>query len=66
MPFSVIAKDGNSHLRFGTDSAMSRLNPKLEAPNPKQIRISRFQIQDHFEHYAFDHFVLSGILHLDF
>jgi len=54
LPLPVIA-------RHDSAEAISGLNSKLQALNPKQVLISKFQIQNPFEHCAISHLILLGI-----
>jgi len=42
------------------------LNPKSQAPNPKQIPISKFKAQNLFGHWDFEHLILFSISNLGF
>jgi hypothetical protein len=58
----IIEKALTKCLRDQALSAMSaweaipqkRANPKLQAPNPKQIQMTKFKIQNRFEHLRFE------------
>jgi hypothetical protein len=51
---------------LGTGSAIPKLNPKLEALNPKQILISKFKTQNRLGHLDFGHLILFSISDLGF
>jgi hypothetical protein len=42
------------------------LNPKSQAPNPKQIPISKFKAQNLFGHWDFEHLIFFSISNLGF
>jgi len=54
------------HCEAQRAEAIPRLNPDLEALNPKQIPISKFNVQNLFGHWDFGHLILFSISDLGF
>jgi len=54
------------HCEAQSAEAISKLNPKLKALNPKQIPISKFKVQNRFGHSDLGHLIMSGISDWEF
>jgi hypothetical protein len=65
-PFVIARHSPSVIARSISDEAITKLNPKLEALNPKQILISKFKVQNPFGHWDFGHLMLFSISDLGF